>query len=94
MVLEKGLTGVKMASITKNDILKEFPDQKNQVMNLDLAWLQSVRNFVIEFKKQKYPPLYGLICNSGILIREGIRKSAEGHEMTFAVNHLGHFFAN
>ena len=79
------------SSQVKNEILKEFPDQEIAVLNLDLASLQSVRDFVIEFKEQKYPPLYGLICNSGILIREGIKKSAEGHEMTFAVNHLGHF---
>lgn len=75
----------------KEDILKEFPDQEIDVLNLDLASLQSVQDFVVKFKEQKYPPLYGLICNSGILIREGIKKSAEGHEMTFAVNHLGHF---
>lgn len=75
----------------KREILKEFPDQEIEVLNLDLASLESVRNFVKEFKEQKYPPLYGLICNSGILTREGFEKSAEGHELTFAVNHLGHF---
>ena len=75
----------------KEDILKEFPGQEIEVLNLDLASLQSVRDFIVEFKEQKYPPLYGLICNSGILMREGIKKSADGHEMTFAVNHLGHF---
>lgn len=75
----------------KGEILKEIPDQMIEVLKLNLASLESVRDFVKEFKQLNSPPLYGLICNSGILIREGMEKSKDGYELTFAINHLGHF---
>jgi NAD(P)-dependent dehydrogenase (short-subunit alcohol dehydrogenase family) len=60
-------------------------------MHLDLASLSSVRAFAAEFRTRGLPPLKVLICNagrSGATVRE---RSADGYELTFAVNHLGHF---
>ena len=61
------------------------------MLKLDLSSLKSVREFVNTFKRSNLPPLMNLICNAGIIIREGIKASAEGYELTFAANHLGHF---
>ncbi|XP_066497052.1 dehydrogenase/reductase SDR family member on chromosome X-like [Hoplias malabaricus] len=56
---------------------------------LDLASLDSVRQFVRSFENRKLP-LHTLINNAGImLVPEG--KSEDGFELHFAVNFLGHF---
>ncbi len=60
-------------------------------MKLDLGSLADVDRFVIEFRAAALPPLYGIVCNAGVTLAGKTRYSAEGHELTFAVNHLGHF---
>ena len=62
------------------------------VLELDLASLQSVREFVEQFKTAELPPLRGLINNAGVqsLSRE-IHLTKDGFEVTFGTNHLGHF---
>ena len=57
---------------------------------LDLSSLESIRNFVNEYKKSNLPPLKGLVCNAGIITKEN-QLTKEGYERTFGVNHLGHF---
>lgn len=62
-----------------------------ECLRLDLESLDSVDEFVQEFQRS-YPVLHGLVCNAGILPMDGqVKLTAEGHERTFAVNHLGHF---
>jgi NAD(P)-dependent dehydrogenase (short-subunit alcohol dehydrogenase family) len=56
---------------------------------LDLGSLASVRQLVREIEARKLP-LRALVLNAGIQ-NTRLRRSAEGHELTFAVNHLGHF---
>lgn len=59
------------------------------LMQLDLASLSSVRAFAQEFE-QKFPRLDVLLENAGVSTR--VRQlSADGYELDFAVNHLGHF---
>jgi NAD(P)-dependent dehydrogenase (short-subunit alcohol dehydrogenase family) len=60
-------------------------------MQLDLADLSSVRDFVEDYHARKLPPLKVLICNAGVSFSTGQRHSVDGYEETFAVNHLGHF---
>ncbi|MDR0414182.1 MAG: SDR family NAD(P)-dependent oxidoreductase [Prevotellaceae bacterium] len=55
---------------------------------LNLASLQSVRDFVEEFCKRDFPPLYGIVCNA---ISGGGEATADGFDMTFGTGHLGHF---
>jgi NAD(P)-dependent dehydrogenase (short-subunit alcohol dehydrogenase family) len=55
---------------------------------LDLSSLQSVRDFVSKFNSQKFPPLYGMICNA---ISGGGHATKDGFDMTFGTGHLGHF---
>ncbi|OBF63519.1 alanine-phosphoribitol ligase [Mycobacterium sp. 852002-51971_SCH5477799-a] len=61
------------------------------VIELDLASLQSARAFRARLTDAALPPLRALVCNAGVQIVSGTKVSADGIEMTFAVNHLGHF---
>lgn len=60
-------------------------------MALDLASLASVRQFSRDFIAGERPPLRAIICNAGIQIVSDTLYTEEGFEMTFGVNHLGHF---
>jgi len=57
---------------------------------LDLGSLASVRQFVDEFEGRDVP-LRALVCNAGVQVAGAKRLSPDGFELTFAVNHLGHF---
>lgn len=57
---------------------------------LDLGSFTSVRSFVREIEAADLP-LQALVCNAGLQITQGLQRSADGFELTFAVNHLGHF---
>jgi len=59
------------------------------VMELDLASLDSVRRFVEVFKG-KHTKLHGLVNNAGIMACPE-SKTTDGFETQFGVNHLGHF---
>ena len=59
------------------------------VMILDLADLASVHRFADSFKAQ-YDHLNVLINNAGIMVPP-FGRTAQGFEMQFGVNHLGHF---
>jgi len=71
-----------------------FPDNAYVVMKLELASLQSVRDFVANLKAFKSArPLNHLICNAAVY-RPTDPKPAytdDGFEMSMGVNHLGHF---
>lgn len=60
-------------------------------MQINLADLASVRAFVAAFHARDLPPLDLLICNAGISRPDVQARSADGYELTFAVNHLAHF---
>jgi len=61
------------------------------VMKLDLADLQSVRDFVTEFL-EKYDKLDGLACNAGMVnMNSTPNYTKEGFETTIAVSYFGHF---
>ncbi|CAM9643979.1 unnamed protein product, partial [Hapterophycus canaliculatus] len=62
------------------------------VMNLDLASLNSVRNFVAEIKAAKVK-VDALVCNAAVWHPKDKvpRRTADGFEEAVGVNHLGHF---
>lgn len=62
---------------------------KLRVIKLDLADFESIREFAREFK-QSYHRLDCLFNNAGIMIPPFTR-TAEGFEVQFGANHLGHF---
>lgn len=71
-----------------------FPDGSYIVMKLELASLQSVRDFVANLKAFKSArPLTHLVCNAAVY-RPTDPEPAwtdDGFEMSMGVNHLGHF---
>ncbi len=60
-------------------------------MALDLASLASVRQFAQDFIAGERPPLQAIVCNAGIQVVSDTLYTEDGFEMTFGVNHLGHF---
>jgi NAD(P)-dependent dehydrogenase (short-subunit alcohol dehydrogenase family) len=62
---------------------------KVSVMELDLANLSSVRGFSEAFHLE-HPALHVLVNNAGVMAIP-YRQTADGFEMQFGTNHLGHF---
>lgn len=60
-----------------------------RLMELDLANLESIRNFATEFKSS-YSRLDLLINNAGVMVPP-YSKTTDGFELQFGTNHLGHF---
>ena len=64
---------------------------RHEVMRLDLADLQSVRDFVTAFTTT-HDRLDGLACNAGMVnLTGGKQVTADGLESTIAVSYFGHF---
>ena len=62
---------------------------KVEVMELDLSSLASVRGFSDAFHLQ-HPALH-VLCNNAGVMAIPYRQTADGFEMQFGTNHLGHF---
>jgi light-dependent protochlorophyllide reductase len=71
-------------------IADESGPESVAAMALDLGSLASVRWFAREIEAADVP-LRALVCNAGLQVTRAERRSADGYELTFAVNHLGHF---
>ncbi|CAF3163723.1 unnamed protein product [Rotaria sp. Silwood2] len=71
------------------DLKKTTGNNKIEVMELDLSSLQSVRDFVDQFRGRNLP-INILICNAGVMACP-YGKTVDGFETQFGVNHLGHF---
>lgn len=73
----------------KNHVLEHAPGANVDLRQLDLSSLASVREFAGGFKND-YPRLDLLINNAGLMALPR-SETADGFEMQFGVNHLGHF---
>jgi len=73
----------------KNSVLEHAPDAKVDLRTLDLSSLASVREFAEGFKRD-YDRLDVLMNNAGLMALPR-RETADGFEMQFGVNHVGHF---
>ncbi len=72
---------------------KSFNDLKgtSEVIQCDLADLQSVRDFVSSFKT-KHNKLDGLMCNAGMVsMKNEAIHTKDGFELTMASSYFGHF---
>jgi NAD(P)-dependent dehydrogenase (short-subunit alcohol dehydrogenase family) len=68
-------------------IVAKVPGAEVEVALLDLADLASVRAFVAQWSG----PLHVLVNNAGVMAVPELTRTADGHEMQFGTNHLGHF---
>lgn len=63
-------------------------------MLLDLGSFDSIRSFAEQFAEQiaseNLPPLKAIICNAGLSLAQN-QRTDDGIDMTFGVNHLGHY---
>jgi len=69
----------------------QLGEPRRTVMRMDLASLASVRVFTETFRGSGLPPLRAIVCNAGVQVVSGTELTEDGVEMTFGVNHLGHF---
>lgn len=69
-----------------------MPKENYTIVHLDLASLDSVREFVANFRRLGLP-LDVLVCNAAVYLPNAKEPSftAEGFEQSVGVNHLGHF---
>jgi len=74
-----------------NQLRERSGSQQIEARELDLASLKSINTFVDEFQKSDLPPLGALVCNAGLQVVSGTQRTQDGFEMTFGVNHLGHY---
>ncbi len=65
------------------------PGAKVEVMELDLSSLASVRGFADAFHQGR--PALHVLCNNAGVMAIPYRTTADGFEMQFGTNHLGHF---
>jgi NAD(P)-dependent dehydrogenase (short-subunit alcohol dehydrogenase family) len=80
---------VPAATALAQNIVQQAPGSEVQVVHCDLASLASVRAAAREVL-ERYPRIDRLINNAGIVSTRR-RFSVDGHELTFATNHLGPF---
>src|SRR2546428_7713971 len=72
------------------DIAAAVPGAEVEVAPLDLASLDSVRSFAEQFKAAN-DGLDVLINNAGVMAASPRQQTADGFELQFGTNHLGHF---
>ena len=70
-----------------SDLRAAIGNPRIHVAALDVADLASVRAFVAGWDR----PLHALINNAGVMAVPELQRTAEGREMQFATNYLGHF---
>ncbi len=77
------------AKTAQADIQQSVQGAKLEIMQLDLADLDSVRQFAANFAS-KYQHLNILVNNAGVM-GPPLTKTKDGFEVQFGANHLGHF---
>jgi NAD(P)-dependent dehydrogenase (short-subunit alcohol dehydrogenase family) len=80
---------IKKGDAARDLIKKDHPRAEVEVMELDLADLDSIRFFAERFQ-DKFPSLDLLINNAGVMTPP-YSKTKDGFELQFGSNHLGHF---
>ena len=97
-LLERGATVVlgcrdlKKGEAARLQLVEASGNQNAVLMQVDLANLARLRNFVTKFEA-RFSRLDLLVHNAGVWPRTR-RKTEDGFELTFGVNHLGPFFLN
>ncbi|MFV2026864.1 SDR family NAD(P)-dependent oxidoreductase [Micromonospora sp. LOL_028] len=72
-------------------IRRRTPAASLELLRIDLADLRSVADAAGALRRSgQRPPLHAIVGNAGVQVIDGVRRSADGYELTFATNHLGH----
>ena len=71
-------------------IKSKFPNAQIDLMQLDLADLESIHSFANAFRS-KYNQLHILLNNAGVMWPPHREATKQGFESQFGINHLGHF---
>jgi len=80
----------KKAEEAKMTLIDETKNKNISVLELELSSFLSIKSFITKLKNAQLPPIFGLVCNAGISgNHRGV--TAEGYELIFGTNHLGHF---
>lgn len=79
-------------NLAAEKIKKETGHPNLVCMELDLASLQSIRNFELAFSKTEHKELSALINNAGLQNIGETAYTKDGFEITFGTNHLGGFY--
>jgi NAD(P)-dependent dehydrogenase (short-subunit alcohol dehydrogenase family) len=83
---------IKAGSLAAEQIKKETGHANLSCMELDLASLQSIRNFKTAFSKTRHNEISALINNAGLQNIGETSYTKDGFEITFGTNHLGGFY--
>lgn len=78
------------AEKTKENILKEVPNAKLDIIKLDLSDFNSIDNFNKELKK-KYDHIDTLVNNAGVYFMPKVT-TKQGYEITMGTNYLGPYY--
>lgn len=77
------------ATAARHDIVSQTGSNRVDIMLADLSSQESIRTFASEFKR-RYEKLDVLVNNAGGIFNQRL-ETADGLELTFALNHLGYF---
>jgi NAD(P)-dependent dehydrogenase (short-subunit alcohol dehydrogenase family) len=80
---------VQKAHAARDAITSEGPQASVEAMEIDLASLASVRAFAQAYRSRHQR--LDVLCNNAGVMALPYRKTADGFEMQFGTNHLGHF---
>eukprot|EP00177_Eucheuma_denticulatum_P007637 GFKZ01013890.1.p1 GENE.GFKZ01013890.1~~GFKZ01013890.1.p1 ORF type:complete len:344 (+),score=54.08 GFKZ01013890.1:93-1034(+) len=83
----------KLAHVTNQFVTEQPPSPTPGILHslvVDTSDLESVRSFVEAFKNLGVTSVDALVLNAGVN-RSEFERSAQGYEMDFATNHLGHW---
>ncbi|RSM79801.1 short-chain dehydrogenase [Amycolatopsis sp. WAC 01375] len=84
-----GSRNAEKANAAIASIRSRVPDAKLGHLRLDLSDLSSIKSSVDALEIER---LDAVVCNAGVLLEGRPRQeTADGLELTFATNHLGHF---
>ncbi|KYQ88734.1 short-chain dehydrogenase/reductase (SDR) family protein [Tieghemostelium lacteum] len=75
------------------ELIRDYQSKNDElevsVMKMDMSSLESIREFVRDFKALNIP-LDTLVCNAGVM-PSTYQTTKEGYEYNFGINHLGTF---
>lgn len=79
----------KKVEVAVAEIRQGTPEAKIDVVLADLSLMSAVRKAAAEIKS-RHPRIHVLLNNAGVVMTER-KVTADGHELTFATNHLAYF---